>query len=54
MQTKAKKDYTEIFDSSESKSAVEFANALWREITKNQLLSKQKNDICDYLLYLFK
>ena len=52
MQTN-KKDYAKIFDSSESKSAVEFANALWREITKNQLLSKQKNDICDYLLYLF-
>ncbi|MGX3097611.1 hypothetical protein [Helicobacter sp. 23-1046] len=32
---------------------MEFANTLWREITKNQLLSKQKNDICDYLLYLF-
>ena len=53
MQTKDKKDYTKIFDSSESKNAVEFANTLWREITKNQLLSKQKNDICDYLLYLF-
>ncbi|MGX3012038.1 hypothetical protein ACWIUD_10880 [Helicobacter sp. 23-1044] len=52
MQTN-KKDYTEIFAPSESKSALEFANALWREITKNQLLSKQKNDICDYLLYLF-
>lgn len=50
---KEQKDYTEIFAPSESKSAVEFANALWREITKNQLLSKQKNDICDYLLYLF-
>ena len=52
MQTN-KKDYAKIFDSSESKNAVDFANTLWREITKNQLLSKQKNDICDYLLYLF-
>lgn len=52
MQTN-KKDYTEIFAPSESNSALDFANTLWREITKNQLLSKQKNDICDYLLYLF-
>lgn len=52
MQTN-KKDYAEIFAPSQSKSALDFANTLWREITKNQLLSKQKNDICDYLLYLF-
>ena len=50
---RVKKDYATIFAPSESKNAVEFANALWREITTNQLLSKQKNDICDYLLYLF-
>lgn len=50
---KEQKDYSIIFAPSESNSALEFANALWREITKNQLLSKQKNDICDYLLYLF-
>ena len=48
-----KKDYETMFAPSESNSALEFANALWSEITKNQLLSKQKNDICDYLLYLF-
>lgn len=31
----------------------EFANDLWSEIVDSALFSRQKNDICDYLLYLF-
>lgn len=31
----------------------EFANDLWRKIVDERLFSYQKNDICDYLLYLF-
>lgn len=30
-----------------------FANDLWSEIVDSALFSRPKNDICDYLLYLF-
>ncbi len=30
-----------------------FCNDLWRKITQERLFSYQKNDICDYVLYLF-
>ena len=31
----------------------DFANELWRKIVDDRLFRYQKNDICDYLLYLF-
>lgn len=31
----------------------DFANELWSKIVDERLFSYQKNDICDYLLYLF-
>ena len=31
----------------------DFANELWSKIVDDRLFSYQKNDICDYLLYLF-
>ncbi len=31
----------------------EFVNDLWSKIVDDELFSRQKNDICDYLLYLF-
>lgn len=31
----------------------EFCDELWRKITQERLFSYQKNDICDYVLYLF-
>ncbi len=34
-------------------NADEFVNELWRKIVNERLFSYQKNDICDYLLYLF-
>lgn len=34
-------------------NAEEFANELWSKIVDERLFSYQKNDICDYLLYLF-
>ncbi len=30
-----------------------FCDELWRKITQERLFSYQKNDICDYVLYLF-
>lgn len=40
---------TQISFSDESK----FVEKLWRKIVSERLFSYQKNDICDYLLYLF-
>lgn len=34
-------------------NAEKFANELWSKIVDDRLFSYQKNDICDYLLYLF-
>ena len=34
-------------------NADKFANELWSKIVDDRLFSYQKNDICDYLLYLF-
>lgn len=31
----------------------EFVEKLWSKIVDDRLFSYQKNDICDYLLYLF-
>lgn len=53
MQRDNKKDYTKIFSDSESIRALKFANELWGKIIDDELFSRQKNDICDYVLYLF-
>ena len=42
-----------IFKDNQSQIALEFANDLWSEIVDKALFSRPKNDICDYLLYLF-
>ena len=34
-------------------NADKFANELWSKVVDDRLFSYQKNDICDYLLYLF-
>lgn len=47
------KDYSKIFSDSESTRALKFANDLWGKIINDELFSRQKNDICDYVLYLF-
>lgn len=47
------KDYSKIFSDSESTCALKFANDLWGKIINDELFSRQKNDICDYVLYLF-
>lgn len=53
MQRDNKKDYSNIFSNSESTRALKFANELWSKIINDELFSRQKNDICDYVLYLF-
>ncbi len=53
MQRDNKKDYSKIFSDSESPRALKFANELWGKIIDDELFSRQKNDICDYVLYLF-
>lgn len=47
------KEKTKIFSDSESTRALKFANDLWSKIIDDELFSRQKNDICDYVLYLF-
>ena len=42
-----------IFKDNQSQLALKFANDLWSEIVDKALFSRPKNDICDYLLYLF-
>ena len=42
-----------IFKDNQLQIALEFANDLWSEIVDKALFSRPKNDICDYLLYLF-
>lgn len=53
MQRDNKKDYAKIFSDSESTRALKFANELWSKIIDDELFSRQKNDICDYVLYIF-
>ena len=42
-----------IFKDNQSQLALKFSNDLWSEIVDKALFSRPKNDICDYLLYLF-
>ncbi len=47
------REKAKIFSDSESTRALKFANELWGKIVDDELFSRQKNDICDYVLYLF-